>query len=411
MEVANITHALCMFLAMTLLLVRFSLPPERLSGLLPIVFICCLMGFGLQVLMSTFGRREIGNRSDGLSVAREAKAQTDDLFAMTDMLQSAEGYDDATAVLMATSQRLLPDFGGALYIFSNSRDRLDLAGSWNMPAGYHPAEVLLPSNCWALKRGKNHFNDVVSATLCCAHHAPGAATLEVPMMARGAVYGLLLFATDRADALNALAGAERLGRALAESMSLALSNIALREKLRTQSLRDPLTGLYNRRYMEDSLERYIHLSERSGGSTAVLMIDLDNFKQLNDQNGHAKGDAVLREVASQLIGGLRPSDVACRYGGEELLVILPNCSLADAMIKAEALRLRIAGLSDAHDLTITASFGVSAIPETATSQADIIPTADVALFKAKNTGKNCVIAAERRSGRDEPALRLAVTKG
>ncbi len=319
--------------------------------------------------------------------------------------QSADGYDDATAVLMATSLRLLPDFGAALYIFNNSRDRLDLSGSWNMPEDYRPAETLAPSNCWTLKRGKPHVNNPATGSLCCAHHSGMAATLELPMMARGSVYGLLIFATnDTAMAVAQLDATRRMARAMADSMSLALSNIALREKLRTQSLRDPLTGLYNRRYMEDALERYVSLAERSGAATTVLMMDLDNFKRLNDEFGHAMGDAVLRDVAAQLIGGLRPSDVVCRYGGEELMIILPDCNMEDARIKAEALRLRVQGLTEIHETPISVSIGIASIPETSTSVVDLVAMADAALYEAKRGGKNCVINAEKRgvANREDP---------
>ena len=200
----------------------------------------------------------------------------------------------------------------------------------------------------------------------------------------------------------------RLGRALADSMSLALSNIALREKLRTQSLRDPLTGLYNRRYMEDALERYVSLAERTGAATSVVMIDLDNFKQLNDVHGHAKGDAVLRDVAAQLVGALRPSDVVSRYGGEELVVILPGCGAEDAYEKAEIMRSRIESLSESHGCPISASFGVASVPETSTGAMDVIPMADAALYVAKQSGKNRVCSAERRASREEAQPRLAV---
>ena len=406
---------LCSFTAIACMLVgwgmlrmlMFSQVPASLSLAIATAFIG--VALVLEVFIAIYGRRELHSRAALFDSAKAAKMQTDELFDMTDMLQSAEGYDDATAVLMATSLRLLPEFGAALYIFNNSRDRLDLAGSWNMPADYQPSDSLAPSNCWALKRGKPHTNDPSHGTLCCAHHGGAVATLEVPMMARGSVYGLLMFATGREQAQSELAGITRLCAALADSMSLALSNISLREKLRTLSLRDPLTGLYNRRYMEDALERYISLAERGGGSTSVLMVDLDNFKRLNDEHGHAKGDAVLRDVAAQLVGGLRPSDVVCRYGGEELLVILPNCSLDEAQRKADTLRMRIAGLSEAHDAAVSASFGVASIPETSTSVADLVPMADAALYEAKRLGKNCVACAERRAGREDHQPRLAVT--
>lgn len=334
--------------------------------------------------------------------ARESGRQIEELFSMTDMLQAADDHDDAGAVLMATARRLLPGFAGGLYVFNNSRDRLDLAKSWSAKGDFEPASTILPSNCWALKRGKPHINDTRTNTLCCMHPIGSAASVEIPMMARGQVFGLLVLACDDEDAFDKLMGIRRVGRALADSMSLALSNIALREKLRTQSLRDPLTGLYNRRFMEDSLERYISLGERTGGATSVLMIDLDNFKHVNDEFGHAKGDAVLRDVAGQLVGALRPSDVVARYGGEELVVILPDCGIEDAAAKAEMLRMRIESLSEIHGAPVSASFGVACVPDTAGNTVDVVPSADAALYAAKQAGKNRVVAAARRIPREEP---------
>lgn len=361
------------------------------------------------VILERVSNSELGERLDMAERARSSHNQMEELFAMTDMLQAAEDHEDAGAVLMATAQRLLPEYSGALYVFNNSRDRLDLAKSWNESEAFQPNESLLPSNCWALKRGKPHINDRNSGTLCCMHHVDVAGTVEVPMMARGQVFGLLMLACDAPDSFDRLMKVRRLGRALADSMSLALSNIALRETLRTQSLRDPLTGLYNRRYMEDALERYVSLAERSGSATSALMIDLDNFKKLNDTHGHAKGDSVLRDVAAQFVSVLRPSDVVSRYGGEEFVVILPNCGLEDAALKAEALRVRIEGLSDAHNARISASFGVATVPETATSPIDVIPMADAALYAAKKAGKNRVVKADRRADKKIAKPRLAAT--
>lgn len=338
-----------------------------------------------------------------------ATGQIEELFAMTDMLQAADDHDDAATVLMTTGTRLLPTFGASLYLFNNSRDRLDLKRSWNLVDDATLPETLHPNNCWALKRGKPHINDPGSKTLCCSHHSLPWGSVEIPMMARGSVHGLLILHCFAEDSFDQLMAVRRLGRALADSMSLALSNISLREKLRTQSLRDPLTGLYNRRYMEDALERFISLGARNGSSTAVLMIDLDNFKSLNDEHGHAKGDAVLRDVAAQIIGSLRPSDVVCRYGGEELLAVLPDCSLESALECAEKLRGRIESLSDTHQCRVSASIGVASIPETSSSAADVMPMADAALYNAKKAGKNCVRSVERRAERAETRPRLAKT--
>jgi diguanylate cyclase len=147
--------------------------------------------------------------------------------------------------------------------------------------------------------------------------------------------------------------------------------------------------------MEDTLERFLALSARSGNPTAVIMMDLDNFKDLNDRFGHAKGDAVLRDVAAQIVSGLRPTDVVCRYGGEEIIAILPDCTLDDAVAKAEQIRLRIQSVSDTQGCAVSASLGVSAIPETSVRGEELIPDADASLYLAKASGKNCVLAAER----------------
>lgn len=358
-----------------------------------------------------YGRRASAERNGHLSLVAEAsaaRAQVEELFAMADMLQAADDHEDAGAVLMASAERLLPDLSGALYIFNNSRDRLDLARSWGRKDGFVAPATLFPGTCWALKRGKPHVNDRKGGSLCCQHATGEVSTIEVPMMARGQVFGLLVIAADPGEARDRLRGTRRIARALADSMSLALSNIALREKLRTQSLRDPLTGLYNRRYMEDALKRYVNLAQRTGTPISVLMIDLDNFKRLNDEHGHAKGDAVLRDVAGQLVDTLRPSDVIARYGGEELLVIMPKCSLENAATKAELLRKRVEALSAAHGTEISASFGIATVPETATGAGDVITMADSALYGAKQAGKNRVVTAPRRTrGEDKAAPRLA----
>lgn len=328
--------------------------------------------------------------------ALEARSQVEALFNMADMLQSALGYADANAVLRATAARLLPGLGGSLYIFNNSGDRLELSNTWNWLEGQAPAAMIIPSECWALKRGKSHLNLLGAHSLRCQHHVDESVVLEIPMMARGEVYGLLDIQADGADAETRLEAAAPVAHALADAMSLALSNIALREKLRTQALRDPLTGLYNRRYMEDMLHRYANLAERNGSTLAVVMLDLDHFKRLNDEHGHALGDAVLSEVAAAVIGAIRPSDVACRFGGEEFVVLFPDCSMSEAMAKAEILRARIERLSENHGSQISASFGVATIPETSAKVSDLLTDADTALYRAKGEGRNRVISAAHR---------------
>ena len=350
------------------------------------------LAFAMSVAIGWIRRTQNAEKASRLIAVNETQEQIEELFAMTDTLQAADSNADAAQVLRATSRKLLPGCGVALYVFNNSRDRLDLVGSWDMPEAYEPAESLVPANCWALKRGKDHVNNPHEQSLCCSHYIGEVASIEVPMMARGQVFGLLVLG-DRGGKCHNVERAQRIARALADSTSLALSNISLREQLRTQSLRDPMTGLYNRRYMEDTLDRFISLAHRQNQPTSVLMIDLDNFKVLNDEHGHAKGDAVLKDVAAQVVGALRPSDVVCRYGGEELLVILPDCGVDDAMMRAEQVRARIELLSDQHGCNVAASIGVASLPDSAKSASDLLSASDQALYDAKAAGKNQVLAA------------------
>lgn len=340
--------------------------------------------------------RQSRARASAIAEAVESREQVERLFSMTDMLQSAAGYDDANSVLTATARRLLPGFGGALYIFNNSRDRLDLSTSWSAD-GIEPVapRLISPSQCWALKRGKAHINAGTHGSLRCSHAIEGQSVLEIPMLARGEVYGLLqVFGQDITGA--SLDGIRPLASALADSMSLALSSIVLRERLRNQALRDPLTGLYNRRFMEEVLESLVVQAEQRKSTISAIMIDLDHFKKLNDEHGHAAGDTVLRDVAGVIQASLRKSDVACRYGGEELIILLPDSDLMTAQTKAEHIRVKIAELSSVEGMTVSASLGVASIPQTSGSPSELTAMADAALYQAKADGRNRVVCAPER---------------
>lgn len=341
-------------------------------------------------------------RAAAMGEAVQSRDQIRHLLSMADMLQSATGYEDANAVLRATAGRLLSGFGGALYIFNNSRDRLDLATTWSVDGmGTSHPQIISPAQCWALKRGKPHINRGTHGALRCSHALDGQSALEIPMLARGEVYGLLQIFSEDPTGVS-LETIKPLAIALADSMSLALSSIALRERLRNQALRDPLTGLYNRRFMEEVLESFALQAERRNAPMSAIMIDLDHFKKLNDQHGHAIGDAVLRDVAAAILSALRKSDVACRYGGEELIVLLPDSDLVTARTKAEEIRKRIAEVSPVEGVSVSASLGVASIPQTSANPADLLTMADAALYKAKQEGRNRVEVAPARMALVKP---------
>ncbi|RYE07359.1 MAG: GGDEF domain-containing protein [Hyphomicrobiales bacterium] len=338
--------------------------------------------------------READGRSAALKSADTSREQVVRLFQMADVLQSATDYGDANQVLKATAAELLPGFAGALYVFNNSRDRLVLSTSWGREGA--PAENISPDHCWALKRGKPHVNNAASSKLCCEHHHDADIVLEIPMIARGEIMGLFQLYAPGENGAERLEGITELGTAIADGMSLALANMGLREKLRNQALRDPLTGLYNRRYMEDCLQRFVRLADRENREVSVIMVDLDHFKRLNDEHGHAFGDSILRDTATTIISALRETDIVCRYGGEELVVILPDCNLERAADKAEILRQRIEALGTTHGTPISASFGVASVPYTSSGVVDLLGASDGALYKAKQAGRNRVEIAPRR---------------
>ena len=318
------------------------------------------------------------------------------LFRMGELLQSSLSHDDIHRVVAHTAEELLPDLGGAFYAFNNSRDRLDLLGTWS-GGGAEPIvqSHFAPHECWALKRGRPHGHGI-AGSLRCEHATPGAACdLCVPMQARGEVHGVLQFFVPEGGALNPVQA--ELAQALADGVSLALANLALREKLRNQALRDDLTGLYNRRFLEETLPRMVAHAERRGAPIAVLMLDLDHFKQVNDRYGHAVGDAVLKEVGGLLLARLRRMDVACRYGGEELTVLMPDCSAQDALVRARELCAMVRGLRDRADSTlppVTVSIGVAAWPDHGEQIGKVVEAADAALYEAKRQGRDRAVPAE-----------------
>jgi diguanylate cyclase (GGDEF)-like protein len=339
--------------------------------------------------------RETSRREAAMAESEQTAERVDQLFGMTSILQSATDRDDANEVLRATTIRLLPGFSGRLYIFNNSHDRLELSTAWGLPETAPRLDHVAPSTCWAMKRGKPHLNVPGEGALRCAHHPESdAAALEIPMSARGEVLGLLVIGAGEHDTVAALRVIQPLAAALADGMSLALSSITLREQLRNQALRDPLTGLYNRRFLEETLQRLGLDAHRRKAPLAAIMIDLDHFKKLNDQYGHATGDIVLQAVSSTIVSVLRATDIVCRYGGEELAVLLPDCPLEMATAKAELLRASIEDLvAGPSGATVTASLGVAAIPATTSAPASLLASADAALYQAKQEGRNRVVQA------------------
>ncbi|MEA5451980.1 diguanylate cyclase, partial [Leptolyngbya sp. CCNP1308] len=203
-----------------------------------------------------------------------------------------------------------------------SRDRMEIVTTWGPELNSQPLfSSFSPSDCWALRRGRSHQVGPHSLGLRCRHAetaAVASTTLCLPLLAQGETLGLFYL-----SAREIKQPTQQLARAVAEQVALALANLHLRETLQYQSIRDPLTGLYNRRYLEETLTQEIERAQRQHHPIGVIMLDIDHFKRFNDVHGHAAGDRVLEAVGQLLRDSVRGSDIACRYGGEEMTLVLP----------------------------------------------------------------------------------------
>jgi diguanylate cyclase (GGDEF)-like protein len=235
--------------------------------------------------------------------------------------------------------------------------------------------------------------------MVCAHvHAEGFTGFRcLPLVAQGETVGLLYMETQQGVAT---VESQELD-VLVETVALSLVNLRLRERLRNQSIRDPLTGLFNRRYLEESLDLECSRAERSLQPLSVVMLDIDHFKRFNDTFGHEAGDVVLKSIAELLKASVRQGDIICRYGGEEFMLVLPVTGAPEAAALAERVRTAVKRLDLVHRGqsmgNITVSLGVATNTGTKWKQNDIVEAADQALYAAKNAGRNRVEVFERKS--------------
>lgn len=323
------------------------------------------------------------------------------LGELSDLLQSCLTPEEAHKLLTDRAQVLFPESGGAVCVTASSRDLVEVVASWGDPA--LAEKTFSPKDCWALRRGRVHLLDDESA-LSCTHMGEERPewAMCVPMMAHGETLGMLYLDSD-GKRRNGNSGArlsdsrQRLAKTLAEHAALALANLNLRETLRLQSVRDPLTGLFNRRYMEESLDRELRRATRNKSSLGVVMLDVDHFKRFNDTFGHEAGDSVLQALAVLFRTHFRGEDIVCRYGGEEFAFILPDASLEMSRQRTEQLReaakQMIPQFRGQPLEPVTLSIGVASFPENGASGETLLRTADAALYRAKSQGRDQVVIA------------------
>jgi diguanylate cyclase (GGDEF)-like protein/PAS domain S-box-containing protein len=313
------------------------------------------------------------------------------LIRLNDLLQSCTSQAEAYQVIGLMAHEFFPGGSGGLAISGGPDQELETVVRWGSESAL--AARFLLDDCWAMRRGQLHEISDPRTDLLCHHfvHEARAGYLCVPLIVKSGTTGVLCLTAAPEEGKSPISR-QQLAVAVGDTIKLSLANLKLREELREQAIHDPLTGLCNRRYLEESLERELHRARRGNAPLCVVMLDLDNFKPFNDTFGHDAGDSMLRELAHALSEKLRKSDIACRYGGDEFVLVLPDSSMADAERRIEQIRVMVGEKQTQQGVpqlnTITVSAGIAGAPEHGATAAELIHAADMALFTAKQHGRD-----------------------
>ena len=333
---------------------------------------------------------EFGRRNRDITLLNE----------MGDLLQACQTIEEAYAGMGQYAPQMFPEESGALFVFKEGKNVLEAVAHWGKsPSG---AQAFSPDECWALRMGQEHLVNDPPSGFVCGHLAGSVSTgyMCVPLIAHGDNLGLLLLLknpqeTSTEETLSD--SKKRLATTAAKQIALSLANLNLRNSLLQQAIHDSLTGLFNRRYMEEMLEREIMRVQRKEAPLGIIMLDLDHFKHFNDTFGHEAGDTLLRELSTFMRANIRREDIACRYGGEEFILIMPEASLETTRQRAEKLRQGVERLQVEYQGqllgTITLSLGVAVSPNHGADGEALIRAADAALYQAKTGGRNRVVTA------------------
>ncbi len=344
-----------------------------------------------------------------LADTRRQAAEITQISELGSLLQACTSREEVFRLIPERLRRLFPGASGCIALFSESKNRVASVAKWGI---CRADQIFAPEECWALRRSRIHANPGGRADSRCSHLIGEGPSVCIPLIASGSAIGTLSIQDDdpphpvpdpEVDT-NAFVRRCNLAAAVAEHIALAIANLGLRESLRLQAIRDPLTGLYNRRYMQEFLERELHSARRKHRPLAVMMLDLDHFKRYNDNFGHSAGDQALAAVGQMLLRSVRAEDIACRYGGEEFTLIFPECSLAQATMRAEEIRNRLKEYrtqSDPQAPGLAFSIGIAAFDETTDRVDLLLKFADDALYEAKRAGRDRVVAARPASALPE----------
>ncbi|USD66961.1 diguanylate cyclase [Vibrio sp. SCSIO 43136] len=395
-------------------IVRMATPTIQLANMAQdlrfIIYI--LMAFSMLVLIAStvFSQKKIKQVIDeerSLQQSRIDKSthEIELLRQLATTLAACTNINEAQSVVEDLMPRLLGKTNGCVSLMRDSGNllevNLDWGGDW---IGEH---LYAPHDCWAMRKGRYHLSHEANQHLVCKHmHGldERTKTLCVPLTAHGNSVGILhLYYCDPDVVVDD--EAKQLAFAIAEHLGLALANLRLQEELRSQAMRDPLTGLFNRRYFEEKFESEWSISAHSHTPISLLMFDLDHFKHFNDDFGHDAGDHVLKEISNLLLHAANENSHVCRLGGEEFAIICPNMAVLESIALAEIVVEQVSQLHLEHRGQSLGKLGISAgiatYPDIQVDEQEFIKIADMALYQAKDQGRSRAIHANQLEPKGE----------
>lgn len=314
---------------------------------------------------------------------------------MNDLLQACKTLEEAYQVIGISGEDLFCGQNGGLAILHDSGQFLETTTFWGIEQILESVFTL--EDCWAMRRGQQHEVTDIHANMICQHftHPPINGYLCFPMVVQGETLGLFYQETPSGLTPDQTLNWKQKALTVAEGIKISLSNLRLRELMHQQANHDTLTGLFNRRYLDDTLPRELNHARRKNSPISIAMLDIDHFKMFNDTFGHEAGDVILREIGHLFKESLRKSDIACRYGGEEFVIVLFDSKQEESLKRFETIHEQISNLQIRYREQLlgkmTVSIGIAEATDNTMTAEELVAAADKALYAAKQAGRDCII--------------------
>lgn len=338
--------------------------------------------------------------ADMISHSKELKQRESEIKQINELyevLQACNSQQEAYPIIGSVGAELFPKASGGLALSVSRGHQMETVVEWG-PESRMAASFLL-DDCWALRRGQMQEVAQPGALQSCRHFqsTPPGPYICLPLSVRGELLGLLNLRSATGDSFGQ--PQRQLLTVVGEVIKLSLSSLKLRDALRAQAIRDPLTGLFNRNYLDETLRRELSRSARHQAPLCVAMLDIDGFKAFNDTYSHHAGDVLLKALGALFLKELRASDIVCRYGGDEFVLVLPEANVVQVAERLDRVRGEAKNMECRYEGRVlpaaSLSIGVAQWPDHGATSEELIQAADSALYSAKHSGRDqvCVYAA------------------